>query len=179
MEFTLDGQVKPGKTGHGNNPDDPGKETNFGIPVAEAQADGWSLPMGEMTYEFAVDHYRRKFWNPILGDAITDQEVAYELFDTAVNCGIGTTIKFIQRALNALNIKGTLWADIKADGWLGGATLGALNSALASRPWMRLCILRAIDSLQAVRYINLAEKNQKFETFLPGWIRARCGVKEE
>lgn len=168
------------KTGYTDHPDDPGRETNFGIKRGTAIQAGYcaNSPMSEMSLTFAGNTYRRLFWNPIMGDELPDQDIAYELFDTAVNCGLGTAIKFLQRTLNILNEKATLWPDIVADGWMGSGTMTALKAALASRPWMKLCILRTMDNMQGTRYIMLAEGNEKFESFYPGWIRLRCGIEE-
>lgn len=82
------------------------------------------------------------------------------MFDTGVNCGMPTVKKFLQRTLNVLNLKGTKYPD------------------LAVAPWYRLCILRALDSLQCVRYIELAERSERFDSFMPGWLRARVEVRD-
>jgi lysozyme family protein len=92
-----------------------------------------------------------------------------------VNCGVGTVKKYLQRVLNVLNVKATKYPDIKVDGDIGPKTIAALKAALAVRPWYRLAILRALDSLQCSRYIALAERNEKFESFMPGWLRTRVG----
>lgn len=101
-----------------------------------------------------------------------------ELFDTGVNCGMPTVKRFLQRTLNVLNVNGTRYPDLVVDGLIGPRTMAALKRALAVAPWYRLCILRALDSLQCVRYIELAERNEKFESFVPGWLRVRVGAGE-
>jgi lysozyme family protein len=63
------------------------------------------------------------------------------------------------------------------DGVVGPGTITALKAALATAPYYRLCILRALDCLQGARYIELAEKDSKFETFMAGWLRTRVGVE--
>ena len=77
------------------------------------------------------------------------------------------------------NKKGTTYPDLKVDGQVGPKTIGILGQALAVKPWYKLVLLRALDALQAVRYIRLAEQNERFETFVPGWFRTRVGVTEE
>lgn len=165
------------ETGYCNNPDDPGGETIYGITHDEAVENGWVGPISEMPLSFATEIYRVKYWIPLWGEHIDDQGIADEVFDTAVNCGLKTSVIFLQRALNVLNERQKLWPDVAVDGLMGGTTSLTLNTAIVSRPYMRLCILRAIDSLQCCRYIVLAESNPKFETFMPGWLRARCGVE--
>ena len=41
--------------------------------------------------------YRNNYWNPIWGDKINKQEVANDLYDTAVNMGVGTSIRLSER----------------------------------------------------------------------------------
>lgn len=178
VEFDQAGEPIPGHTGYVNHPDDPGGETNYGITKAEARLAGYCMGMADMTYGFAASIYREDYWNMIRGDEIPDQQIADELFDTAVNCGFGTVSKFLQRTLNVLNMRGASWPDLKVDGDIGPKTIEALRTALTWAPYYRLCILRAVDSLQCVRYIELAEYNPTFESFVPGWLRARVGVEE-
>lgn len=172
---TFDGGGKLLRTGYVNDPDDPGGETNFGITVATARRCGYTKPMLEMTIDDAESIYRMEYW---LGDSIEDQEIAEELFDTSVNCGRERAVDFLQRSLNALNQRGTLYPDVLVDGAFGSQTITALQAALKSTVRHKLCILRALDSLQAVHYITIAEKNPRLEKFLPGWLWARVGVKD-
>lgn len=178
VEFLVNGEPVPGRTGLVNHPDDPGGETNYGITRAEATANGWPGPMADIPFDLVRTIYRTRYWDKIRGDEIADQQIAEELFDTAVNCGVGTAVKFLQRTLNALNRRGERYDDVPTDGVLGTLTVRVLDEALAIAPWYRLVILRALDSLQCVRYIVLAESDPKFESFVPGWIRARVGVPD-
>lgn len=41
--------------------------------------------------------YRNNYWNPVWGDKIRVQEVANEMYDTAVNMGVGMSIKLAER----------------------------------------------------------------------------------
>lgn len=172
---TFDAQGKVLRTGYVNDPDDPGGETNFGITLATARQNGFTRPMSEMTLDEAESIYRIQYW---LGDGIEDQAIAEELFDTSVNCGRMLTVAFLQRTLNVLNQRGTIYPDVLADGAFGSQTCSALNAAVKATPRHKVCILRALDSLQAVHYITIAERNPKLEKFIPGWLWARVGVKD-
>jgi lysozyme family protein len=174
--FGPDALPVAGKTGYVNHPDDPGGETNYGITLATARGAGYGGPMREIPYSVVLSIYRMLYWDRIHGDEIPDQEIAEEMFDTAVNCGVGTVAKFLQRTLNVLNDKGMRYADLAVDGSIGPTTLGTLEKALSLASWYRLCILRALDSLQCVRYIEIAERNPKFEVFMAGWLRNRVGL---
>lgn len=178
VEFDPDGRPVPGRTGYVNHPDDPGGETNYGVTRRVALENGYAGPMRDIPYPKVLDIYRRRYWDDLRGDEIPDQEIAEELFDTGVNCGMQVVNKFLQRTLNVLNAKGTKYPDLVVDGVVGPRTIEALRRALGLAPWYRLCVLRALDSLQCVRYIELAEAHSKFEVFLPGWLRARVGVRD-
>ena len=41
--------------------------------------------------------YRNNYWNAVWGDRIRNQDVANDMYDTAVNMGIGTSIKLAER----------------------------------------------------------------------------------
>jgi len=178
VELGPDGRPMPGRTGYANHPDDPGGETNYGVTRTVALENGYAGPMRDIPYTKVLDIYRRMYWDDLLGDEIPDQEIAEEIFDTGVNCGMPVVKRFLQRTLNVLNAKGTKYPDLAVDGMVGPRTIDALRLALAVAPWYRLCILRALDSLQCVRYIELAERDTKFESFVPGWLRVRVGVRD-
>jgi len=176
--FDGEGQPVPGKTGYVEHPDDPGGETNYGITVKVARKNGYKGPMMRIPYTIVLVIYRKRYWDRLRGDMNPDQQIAEELFDTAVNMGVKKASRFLQRTLNALNVKGTKYPDLKVDGQVGPKTMAILEQALGVALWYRLVILRALDSLQAVRYIELAEHDEKFESFMPGWLRTRVGVAE-
>ena len=44
-----------------------------------------------------LDLYRSNYWNPVWGDKINKQEVANDMYDTAVNMGPATSIKLSER----------------------------------------------------------------------------------
>ncbi len=178
VEFDPDGRPVPGRTGYVNHPDDPGGETNYGITRRVAIENGYAGPMRDIPYSKVLDIYRRRYWDDLRGDEILDQAIAEELFDTGVNCGMHVVKKFLQRTLNVLNARGAKYPDLVVDGVVGPRTIEALRRALGLAPWYRLCVLRALDSLQCVRYIELAERDSKFESFVPGWLRARVGVRD-
>lgn len=80
--------------GYVNDPKDPGGETNWGISKRSYP----KLNIKKLTREGAREIYRRDFWQRIRADALPDG-VAYQLFDFAVNSGIETAVRYLQRAL--------------------------------------------------------------------------------
>ena len=80
--------------GYVNDPTDPGGETNWGISKRSYPA----VNIAKLTREDAAAIYRRDFWQRIKADKLPDG-VAYQLFDFAVNSGIDTSVRYLQRAL--------------------------------------------------------------------------------
>ena len=77
-----------------NNPKDPGGETNWGISKRSYP----HLDIRNLTRKQAKDIYRRDFWNQIRGEDLPDG-VIFQVFDFAINSGIQTAIRYLQRAV--------------------------------------------------------------------------------
>lgn len=96
-----------------NDPADPGGETNWGISKRAYP----NVDIRALTREQAIEIYRQDYWTPLRLEGFADG-VAYQLLDSAVNSGIGQSIRFVQRA-----------AGVADDGVAGPVTLSALASA--------------------------------------------------
>jgi lysozyme family protein len=100
--------------------------------------------------------------------------IAEELLDTGVNMGVGTASKFLQRALNTLNAEGKYYPDITVDGAIGQMTLASLKAFLAHRGDNgHVVLVRMLNALQGVRYIEIAEAKPSQEAFIYGWFLSR------
>ena len=82
----------------------------------------------------------------------------------------------LQRWLNAFNARRSKYPDMFVDGRLGPISLDALRKFLA---WRGLgeggaVLLKALNSAQAVRYLEIAEASKSQEDFIYGWIRSRA-----
>lgn len=77
--------------------------TNFGITAPELMSAIKRVPtvsdMKNIPTDLVKKIYRNNYWNPIKGDEINDQNIANELYDSAVNMGVGTAIILSKRAL--------------------------------------------------------------------------------
>lgn len=73
---------------------DPGGETNWGISKRSYP----SLNIRELTRDEAREIYRRDFWGRIQGDRLADG-VSFQVFDFAVNSGVETAVRYLQRAI--------------------------------------------------------------------------------
>lgn len=80
--------------GYSLDPQDPGGETNWGISKRTYP----HLNIKDLTREQAKAIYRRDFWDRIHGDEVYDG-VAFQAFDFAVNSGIFTAVRYLQRAV--------------------------------------------------------------------------------
>lgn len=87
------------------------KGTKYGISAMSYP----SLDIKNLTLTQAKDIYRKDFWQRVKGDEL-HFALAYQLFDSAVNHGIGNAIRFLQRAVGVID-----------DGQVGSITLGAIN----------------------------------------------------
>lgn len=104
-----------------NNPKDPGGATKWGIILTEyAEYLGKPFSVEDVRaapFELARSIYLKKFWGPIDGDSITDLGLATAIFDTAVNKGMGGTVRLLQRLFS-----------LPEDGHMGPVTLKAINA---------------------------------------------------
>ena len=97
--------------GYVNDPRDPGGETKFGISK-RAYPD---VDIASLTLEQASAIYKRDYWDRARCDELPDV-VAFQVFDTAVNSGIGQSIRFLQRAVGVAD-----------DGQVGPLTVSAVR----------------------------------------------------
>lgn len=159
--------------GYVNNQNDAGGETNWGITLATARADGYTGPMRDLPRDTALEIYRRKYVEAPGFDkiAVVNPAIAAELVDTGVNMGPKTAAIFLQRSLNALG------ANLVADGDAGPATREALKSFLDRRGQQgSIVMLRALNALQGERYISLSETRPANREFTFGWLLNRVAL---
>lgn len=158
--------------GYVNDPLDRGGETNYGITVAAARANGYNGLMARMSLHDAIEIYRRAYWDAVRGDdlLVESATVAEEVYDTAVNMGPARAGIFLQRALNVL----TSGVPLRVDGLIGPATVAVLRGHLLTRS--EIPLVRALNCLQGAFYVELAERDPTQERFMYGWLNNRVGV---
>jgi lysozyme family protein len=164
--------------GYANHPADRGGPTRWGITQAAARAHGFTGDMRIFPRDEAAAIYRRVYWQKPGLPAIAKRAptLAAELFDTGVNMGPSVGVRFLQRALNALNRNARDFPDMKVDGAIGPITLAALDAFLALRGSAgEAVLLKAVEAQQGERYITLAERRPANEAFLYGWLANRIG----
>ncbi len=175
--------------GYANNPSDKGGETYCGI-ARRFHPDwfGWKTvdrikkgAGGELPNNFKIPileddvrvFYKRMFWDKIYGDQMLDEDIAAEVYDTAVNCEISVASRFLQRTLNVLNRNQRDWSDLKVDGMIGPDTIHKLKTAI--RRSKIAVIVKILTILRGSYYIDIAERRNDQEIWIENWIgRLQC-----
>lgn len=80
--------------GYVNNPSDPGGETKYGISKRSYP----DVDIKNLTLDAAKEIYKRDFWQKAGCDELPEK-LRFQVFDTAVNSGVGQAVRFLQRAL--------------------------------------------------------------------------------
>lgn len=132
--------------GYVNDPRDPGGETKFGISRKAYPGED----IAGMTLERARLLYRRDYWGPAGCDA-WPESIKFEVFDAAVNQGVRTAVKLLQRAVGAAD-----------DGVIGPDTIMRVVSANGA--WL----LRRLQAQRLKFYTSLPPA--KRDPFLAGWV---------
>lgn len=139
--------------GYSNHPDDPGGETNWGITLRTAREAGYTGTMRALTRDEARAIYRAAYWNRAKADQY-DGAIAFQLFDAAVNHGIGQAIRFLQRAVGVAD-----------DGAVGPVTLAAVHA---------MTVTDVLSRFNAER-LDFYTKLTTWPTFGKGWARRVAG----
>jgi lysozyme family protein len=134
--------------GYSNNPADPGGETNWGITIAVAREDGYVGSMKDMGASVAKMIYAKKYWLSAFDQL--PYPVAFQIFDAAVNSGVGQAVRWLQRSVGEAD-----------DGKLGPVTLAA---ASAVDP-LKLVLLFNAERLMFMTNLST------WSSFGKGWAR--------
>lgn len=164
---------------YSNDPADSGGETMWGITIAVAREAGYTGPMRSMPLSEAQRIYRAKFWNLLRLDDVAkvSADAALEVFEQAVNMGLDRAGRNLQRSINVMNRAGTDYPDITVDGRVGPGTIRALTELQAKRGANGIkALVRALNTLQGAFYIDLAERREKDERFVAGWLLNRVAA---
>lgn len=104
--------------GYSNDPVDAGGETKFGISKRAFPSED----IKNLTIDRAKELYKRFYWDRCGADQIKSYNIALQLFDIAINCGVGMAGKLIQRAINE-----TSKVKTREDGIIGSKTIANIN----------------------------------------------------
>lgn len=164
--------------GYSNNPKDRGGPTKFGITERVARANGYKDDMRDMPMSVAKAIYLKQYWDQLNLDSIGElnQQLAEEMFDKAVNLGVGTVAKFLQRSLNVLNRGQRDYPDLAVDGVLGPVTVYDMKLLVQRRGSEAIYVIsNMLKAMQVMRYVEIAERDPSQEEFAYGWLSKRVG----
>lgn len=152
--------------GFANHPKDPGGATMRGVTqrVYDTFRQSMKLPpqsVRSITNLELQAIYRREYWNKTQGDRMA-AGVSYVVFDGAVNSGVVQSVKWLQRALQAMG----LYAG-KIDGLVGQGTLQALGGVNDNDALIARIIERRESFLRSLK---------TWSTFGKGWLSRIRGV---
>lgn len=171
--------------GYANDSIDRGGETYRGISrVHHPGWDGWnkvdalkveagfpgSLESNASLQASIKVFYKQKYWDRFLGDDISSQQVAMELYDTGVNMGVRRSVRFLQNGLNLLNRNQQNYEDLIVDGWLGQHTLEVLSKYLGL-DGNSDALIKLMNIQQGARYVGIMEHDSSQEKYARGWLQ--------
>ena len=162
--------------GYVDHPNDPGGATCWGWTERNARKRGYTGDMRNLSLQTAKQWYYEDYWIKPGFNLIHKVKPMYasELFDSGVNVGTQTALKWLQGLLNALNRQGRDYPDIIVDGKIGEKTIGALERYIALRGKNGdIVMMRGLNGLQVAHYYNISKRNEKLEDFFFGWILNR------
>lgn len=175
FEKIIDGVVEREK-GFVNHPADRGGPTNWGITQAVARANGFMGDMRDLPLATARAIYFKRYITEPKFDQVgaVDMKLAEELIDTGVNMGPHRAAEFLQRWLNGFNDTGSRYGNLFVDGRIGPMSIDALRKFLVWRGVKgSVVMMRALNSIQAVKYLEITEANPSQKAFLFGWMDHR------
>ncbi len=172
--LTIIGAAIALEGGYVNHNNDPGGETNMGVTVQVARANGYTGPMRTLPREVAESIYYQRFLiEPGLEALIAlDAAVTEELFDTTVNMGPQRPSRWFQQSLNDLCA-----ARVAVDGQIGSKSVSAYAACQKKLSATKLCrsMLDSLDARQKAEYGRLVQVNANLGVFYKGWIAHRIG----
>lgn len=156
--------------GYGNDPDDPGGETNFGITKKTALAHGYNGDMRKIPMDVVTKIYKVGYWDALKLDDVNSQLFANNAFDCAVNMGTGISAKMMQNAANNVDPD----ANLTVDGAIGSHTIQAINT-ITDDEELEQELNTAFADLRGQRYNYLVQRNPVLAKYIKGWMK-RCDV---
>lgn len=138
--------------------------TKFGIATNTYP----NIDIRGLTLQRAAQLYKRDFWDPLRLHDLESQALATEIFDTAVNCGVGTGGNIV---LHLVNIFGP--AHYKLNGRVNAEQIEWINQYTRKKS-NRTTFWKALNILQGERYLAIIEKNPRMMKYCNSWF-ARVG----
>lgn len=156
---------------YSNDPADKGGKTNYGIAAAtleSAKAKGW-IPSNVSIKNLKLSHaktiYKNGYWNAVKADDLP-YPLDLIMFDMAVNHGVNTAIKLLQKSLNSM-----FSFNLAVDGIIGQKTMAAIDKLTNTDHLRCLCAYVLLNRVEL--YTSIIQGNKTQEKFFKGWITNR------
>lgn len=147
--FAVEGYVS-------NSKYDAGGYTKYGI----AQKAHQNVDVKNLTLDGAKAIYRRQYWDACRCDEF-DENVGLYVMDFAVNSGVKTAVKALQKCVNKLLAEAT---ELVVDGQVGPKTIESVKKADAR------ALVAALHAYRTAFYFSLAKKSPSQNVFIRGWM---------
>jgi len=146
--------------GYVNDVDDPGGETKFGISKRSFP----DLNIRDLSLDEAVSLYHENYWIPVKGELLP-VPLGSLVFDFAVNAGVKTSVKELQRVINA-----------GVDGIVGPETLDKVRSVQKVIGRKELC-LKYLNSRLNFYNRLVEDSSSRYVKFYRGWFNRVESIK--
>lgn len=150
---------------------DAGGITKYGVSLRflkSIQPDATREDIIVLTKEQASEIFYNNFWKPCKCPQIIDDDIAFALYDTAVNMGVNQAVKLLQRAININTSE-----ELEVDGRIGDKTVNAVNNN-SGKYILQSFLLQRVEF-----YKNLAAKKPSQNVFLKGWLNRVYALAKE
>ena len=134
--------------GYVNNPKDPGGETKYGIAARSYP----HIDIKSLTLDDAKTIYYNDFWRPSGASSVKTYDLAYAVFDAAVNSGVVQSKKWLQRGLR-----------VSPDGIIGVKTHKAMEALTEEG--------ELVVAARMLGYRLSDMTDMRWSTFGKGWAR--------
>ena len=164
FEKTVSRVIEYNERGYSNRKTDSGGETMYGITAKTAKACGYNGKMCDLPKQKAIDIYYTNYWKKSGANQIEflSFNIAFLLFDFAVNAGVVAAVKTLQKAINKTVVKPLL----KTDGIYGKLTNQALIDYSGS-----LNLIEKLFIAEILRYYTALKNAQTgFQKNGAGWV---------
>ncbi|MBM3210811.1 hypothetical protein FJZ33_01225 [Candidatus Poribacteria bacterium] len=150
--------VKIWEGGYSNHPNDRGGPTQFGITQAifntakqQGVISNTITSVKNLNLNDAKIIYQEMYWDEVSGDALP-KDLSIALFDTAVNIGVGRSVKMLQTILN-----------VTQDGIIGPQTLSAIENYNGN-------LVNDFLNARETGYKEIVQNDSSQGVFLKGWL---------
>jgi len=154
------------------DPSDPGNWTGGKVGLGKQGCTKYGIATNtypkedikKLTIERAAVLYKRDFWNPLRLSEFESQGIATEIFDTAVNCGVGAGGNIV---IQLVNIFGP--AHYKLTGRPNAEQVEWINKYTRKKS-NRVTFYKALNVLQGERYLMILRNNPRMMRYSNSWF---------